>query len=146
MNLKDQKFLITGGTGSFGGTVSNYLLENDIGEIRIFSRDENKQDLMRKRINNSRVNFFIGDIRDFSSIKEASQNIDYVFENEDTIYVIDLKTKDKFMVTYDDKLQMAIYKKALQEKSNKLPHLHAYLKPSIYTVLYRDKSLLRAIY
>ena len=60
INLKDKVILITGGTGSFGGTVSNYLLENDIGEIRIFSRDENKQDLMRKKIKDSRVNFFIG--------------------------------------------------------------------------------------
>ena len=77
--IENKSILITGGTGSFGSTVTDYLLKYNVKEIRIFSRDENKQDLMRKRINNSRVNFFIGDIRDFSSIKEASQNIDYVF-------------------------------------------------------------------
>ena len=68
LKLKDKVILITGGTGSFGRTVSDYLLENDIGEIRIFSRDENKQDLMRKKIKDSRVNFFIGDVRDYETL------------------------------------------------------------------------------
>ena len=58
MNLTGKKFLITGGTGSFGNTVCDYLLKKDIKEIRIFSRDENKQDQMRKRIKDQRVSFF----------------------------------------------------------------------------------------
>ena len=79
LKLKDKVILITGGTGSFGRTVSNYLLEKDIGEIRIFSRDENKQDLMRKRIKDSRVNFFIGDVRDYETTFEACHKVDYIF-------------------------------------------------------------------
>ena len=78
-NLKDKVILITGGTGSFGSTVSDYLLENGVGEIRIFSRDENKQDLMRKRIKDSRVNFFIGDVRDYETTFEACHKVDYIF-------------------------------------------------------------------
>ena len=79
LKLKDKVILITGGTGSFGRTVSDYLLENDIGEIRIFSRDENKQDLMRKKIKDSRVNFFIGDVRDYETTLEACHKVDYIF-------------------------------------------------------------------
>ena len=60
--IANKSILITGGTGSFGGTVTDYLLKTNVKEIRIFSRDENKQDLLRKRINDPRVNFFIGDI------------------------------------------------------------------------------------
>ena len=71
MNLKDQKFLITGGTGSFGTTLCNYLLKKDVKNVRIFSRDENKQYQMRKEIKDSRVNFCIGDIRDYDSILNA---------------------------------------------------------------------------
>ena len=77
--IENKSILITGGTGSFGTTVTDYLLKNNPKEIRIFSRDENKQDTMRKKINDSKVNFFIGDVRDFSSIEEASHNIDFVF-------------------------------------------------------------------
>ena len=79
MNLSDKKFLITGGTGSFGSTLCNYLLKNNVKEIRIFSRDENKQDQMRNQLRDARVSFFIGDIRDYDSIFEACNNIDYVF-------------------------------------------------------------------
>ena len=79
MNFKDKKFLITGGTGSFGSTVCNYLLKKNVQEIRIFSRDENKQDLMRKNINDERVNFVIGDIRDYDAISDSCKNINYVF-------------------------------------------------------------------
>tara|TARA_B100001248_G_C27398834_1_gene468029 strand:- start:6306 stop:7325 length:1020 start_codon:yes stop_codon:yes gene_type:complete len=79
MNLSDKKFLITGGTGSFGNTLCNYLLKNNVKEIRIFSRDENKQDYMRNTLKDRRVSFFIGDIRDYDSICEACENIDYVF-------------------------------------------------------------------
>ena len=79
LKLKDKVILITGGTGSFGSTVSDYLLKYDVGEIRIFSRDENKQDLMRKRIKDSRVNFFIGDVRDYETTFEACHKVDYIF-------------------------------------------------------------------
>jgi len=79
MNLSNKKFLITGGTGSFGNTVCKYLLKNNVKQIRIFSRDENKQDIMRNYLRDSRVNFFIGDIRDYDSIFDACNNIDYVF-------------------------------------------------------------------
>ncbi len=79
MNLKDQKFLITGGTGSFGTTLCNYLLKKDVKSVTIFSRDENKQYQMRKEMKDSRVNFCIGDIRDYDSILNACSGIDYVF-------------------------------------------------------------------
>ncbi len=79
MNITDKKFLITGGTGSFGSTVCDFLLKENVSEIRIFSRDENKQHQMRKKINDSRVTFFIGDVRDYDSIFEACCGIDYVF-------------------------------------------------------------------
>ena len=79
MNLEGKIFLITGGTGSFGSTMCNFLLKKGVKEIRIFSRDENKQYEMRKKINDSRVNFLIGDIRNFDSLLEACYGIDYVF-------------------------------------------------------------------
>jgi UDP-N-acetylglucosamine 4,6-dehydratase len=77
---KNKTFLITGGTGSFGKTVTNYLLEQDCKEIRVFSRDEAKQDLMRTAyMNDERVKFYIGDIRDYDSIYNALKCVDYVF-------------------------------------------------------------------
>ena len=79
MNIVGKNFLITGGTGSFGGTLCDYLLKSSVNEVRIFSRDETKQDQMRKKINDSRVSFFLGDIRDFDSILDASKGIDYAF-------------------------------------------------------------------
>ena len=79
MNIEDKQFLITGGTGSFGRTLCNYLLKNKVKSIKIFSRDENKQYQMRREINDSRVNFFIGDIRNPESILEACNDMDYVF-------------------------------------------------------------------
>ena len=79
MNLNSKNFLITGGTGSFGTTLCNYLLKKDVKNIRIFSRDENKQYQMRKKIKDSRVDFYIGDIRDYDSILNACHEIDYVF-------------------------------------------------------------------
>lgn len=79
MNLNSKNFLITGGTGSFGTTLCNYLLKKNVKNVRIFSRDENKQYQMRKDIKDSRVNFCIGDIRDYDSILNACYEVDYVF-------------------------------------------------------------------
>ncbi len=79
MNIKGKSFLITGGTGSFGSTVCDYLLKNDVKEIRIFSRDENKQYHMRREIDDPRVNFCIGNIRDFDSLVDACEGVNYIF-------------------------------------------------------------------
>ncbi|WIV45287.1 polysaccharide biosynthesis protein [Glutamicibacter nicotianae] len=73
------RILVTGGTGSFGHTVAKKLLERDVSEIRIFSRDEAKQDLMRHEINDDRLRFYVGDVRDFDSVDRASRNVDYTF-------------------------------------------------------------------
>lgn len=81
-NLKlfeNKTLLITGGTGSFGDAVLRRFLHTGIGEIRIFSRDEEKQDLMRKKYNNPKLKFYIGDIRDYQSIANALTGVNYVF-------------------------------------------------------------------
>lgn len=77
--FKDNTLLITGGTGSFGNAVLDRFLATDVGEIRIFSRDEKKQDDMRHKYNNSLLKFYIGDVRDFDSINAAMRGVDYVF-------------------------------------------------------------------
>ena len=77
--FKDKILLITGGTGSFGNAVLKRFLNTDIKEIRIFSRDEKKQDDMRKYYKNDKIKFFIGDVRDLQSVKNAMYNVDYVF-------------------------------------------------------------------
>lgn len=77
--LKGATVLITGGTGSFGSTMVRRLLTSEIQEIRIFSRDENKQDYMRNLIQDERLRFFIGDVRDFSSVDAAIKGSDFVF-------------------------------------------------------------------
>lgn len=77
--FKDKVLLITGGTGSFGNAVAQRFLNTDIREIRIFSRDEKKQDDMRKRYKNEKLKFYIGDVRDISSVKSAMYGVDYVF-------------------------------------------------------------------
>lgn len=77
--FKGKKLLITGGTGSFGNAVLDRFLDTDIGEIRIFSRDEKKQDDMRRKYRNDKIKFFIGDVRDYRSILDAVRNVDYVF-------------------------------------------------------------------
>ena len=77
--FKDKILLITGGTGSFGNAVLNRFLETNIKEIRIFSRDEKKQDDMRNRLKNEKVKFYIGDVRDYNSIAKAMRGVDYVF-------------------------------------------------------------------
>lgn len=71
--------LITGGTGSFGNAVLKRFLESDLKEIRIFSRDEKKQDDMRKLYANSKVKFYIGDVRDYQSVLNATRGVDYIF-------------------------------------------------------------------
>ena len=77
--FSNQKLLITGGTGSFGNAVLKRFLNSNISEIRIFSRDEKKQDDMRKRYMNSKLQFYIGDVRDYNSILNASRGVDYIF-------------------------------------------------------------------
>ena len=76
----DQKVLmITGGTGSFGKTVLKRFLSTNVSEIRIFSRDEKKQEEMRLKFNNNKLKFYIGDVRDYSSIHQAMKGVNYVF-------------------------------------------------------------------
>ncbi|HGN2058365.1 TPA: polysaccharide biosynthesis protein [Proteus mirabilis] len=79
MNFNGKTLLITGGTGSFGNAVLNRFLETDIKEVRIFSRDEKKQDDMRKKYNNHKLKFYIGDVRDYSSILNATRGVDFIF-------------------------------------------------------------------
>ena len=77
--FESKKLLITGGTGSFGNAVVEKFLKEDIDEIRIFSRDEKKQDDMRKKLNRENVKFFLGDVRDRVSIDKAMEGVDFVF-------------------------------------------------------------------
>ena len=83
--FKDKTLMITGGTGSFGNAVLNRFLETDIGEIRIFSRDEKKQDDMRHEYQSKypeaseKIKFYIGDVRDLQSVKNATHGVDYIF-------------------------------------------------------------------
>lgn len=77
--FKNKTLLITGGTGSFGNAVMNRFLDTDIKEIRIFSRDEKKQDDMRKKYKSDKLKFYIGDVRDLASVKNAMHGVDYIF-------------------------------------------------------------------
>lgn len=77
--FKNKTLLITGGTGSFGNAVMERFLDTDIKEIRIFSRDEKKQDDMRKLYTNDKLKFYLGDVRDLASVKNAMHGVDYVF-------------------------------------------------------------------
>ncbi|WP_136145127.1 UDP-N-acetylglucosamine 4,6-dehydratase/5-epimerase [Escherichia coli] len=77
--FKDKILLITGGTGSFGNAVLNRFLSTDVKEIRIFSRDEKKQDDMRKNYNNKKLKFYIGDVRDYRSILNATRGVDFIY-------------------------------------------------------------------
>ena len=77
--FKDKVLLITGGTGSFGNAVLRRFLDSDIKEIRIFSRDEKKQDDMRHHLQNPKVKFYIGDVRDKRSVDDAMNGVDYIF-------------------------------------------------------------------
>ena len=75
----DKTLLITGGTGSFGNAVLRRFLDSDLGEIRIFSRDEKKQDDMRKRYKSDKLKFYIGDVRDFQSVINAVRGVDFIY-------------------------------------------------------------------
>ncbi len=77
--FKGKTLLITGGTGSFGNAVLNRFLDTDIGEIRIFSRDEKKQDDMRHHYNDPKIKYYIGDVRNIQSVRDAMHNVDYIF-------------------------------------------------------------------
>jgi len=77
--ISKSTFLITGGTGSFGNTLVNHLLKTDVSEIRILSRDESKQHEMRLTINDDRVRYFLGDVRNIDSVTRAVEGVDFVF-------------------------------------------------------------------
>lgn len=77
--FKGKTLLITGGTGSFGNAVLKRFANTDIGEVRIFSRDEKKQDDMRKALKNDKVKFYIGDVRNIDSVRDAVKGVDYIF-------------------------------------------------------------------
>jgi len=77
--FKDKVLLITGGTGSFGNAVLKRFLDSDLKEIRIFSRDEKKQEDMRIKFKNDKIKFYIGDVRDYRSIDDAMDGVDYIF-------------------------------------------------------------------
>ena len=78
-NFLGKKLLISGGTGSFGNAVLKRFLNSGLAEIRIFSRDEKKQDDMRKHYNNAKLKFYIGDVRDYQSVLNATRGVDYIF-------------------------------------------------------------------
>ena len=77
--FKNKILMITGGTGSFGKAILKRFLSIDIGEIRIFSRDEKKQDDLRRKLNNDKIKFYIGDVRDYRSVNEAMKNVNFIF-------------------------------------------------------------------
>tara|TARA_A100001011_G_scaffold397804_1_gene499990 strand:+ start:2123 stop:3127 length:1005 start_codon:yes stop_codon:yes gene_type:complete len=77
--FENKILMITGGTGSFGKTILKRFLSTKISEIRIFSRDEKKQDDLRRKLNNDRLKFYIGDVRDYKSVNHAMKNVNYVF-------------------------------------------------------------------
>ena len=77
--LKDKVLLITGGTGSFGNTVLTKLLDSELAEIRVFSRDEKKQEDMRLKHNSDKLKFYIGDVREYDSVHDALHGVDFVF-------------------------------------------------------------------
>ncbi|NCQ15203.1 MAG: polysaccharide biosynthesis protein [Flavobacteriales bacterium] len=80
METSNKTLLVTGGTGSFGNAVLKHFINTDIGEIRIFSRDEKKQEDLRIELKNDKLNFIIGDVRDFDSINAAMRGVDFVFQ------------------------------------------------------------------
>ena len=79
MDFKDKTLMITGGTGSFGNAVLDRFIQSDLAEIRIFSRDEKKQEDMRIRLANDKAKFYIGDVRDRDSVNNAMDGVDFVY-------------------------------------------------------------------
>ena len=79
MSIQGRCVLITGGTGSFGHSVAQVLLSRDVREVRIFSRDEKKQEDMRKELGDSRLQFLIGDVRNYDSVRQAMKGVEFVF-------------------------------------------------------------------
>ena len=79
--FEEKILLITGGTGSFGNAVVKHLIKSEVKEIRIFSRDEKKQDDMRKQYNHSKLKFYIGDVRDYDSVINSMRGVDFVFHS-----------------------------------------------------------------
>ena len=77
--FNNKVLMITGGTGSFGNTVLNRFLSTDVREIRVFSRDEKKQEDMRLALSNDKVKFYIGDVRDYQCLSQATIGVDYIF-------------------------------------------------------------------
>ena len=77
--FSNKSLLITGGTGSFGNAVLRRFLDTDISEIRVFSRDEKKQDDMRKKYNHPKLKFYIGDVRDYNSVLNATRGVDFIY-------------------------------------------------------------------
>ena len=77
--FKDKTLLVTGGTGTFGNAVLDRFMATDIAEIRIFSRDEKKQDDMRKRYSNPKLRFYLGDVRNTDSLRDGMHGVDFVF-------------------------------------------------------------------
>lgn len=78
-DFNNSTLLVTGGTGSFGHAIVKRFLQTEIGEIRVFSRDEEKQDKMRRQIGDKRLRFYVGDVRDFASVTDAMKGVDHVF-------------------------------------------------------------------
>lgn len=85
--LDNKVILVTGGTGSFGGEVTKRLLKENVAEIKIFSRDETKQENMKRELDDNRLKFFIGDVRDIESVRMACKNVDYIFHAAAMKYV-----------------------------------------------------------
>ena len=79
--FKNKKILITGGTGSFGSAFLKKMIKTNFSEIRVFSRDEKKQDDLRKSLSNKKIKFYIGDTRDYNSILDACRDVDYIFND-----------------------------------------------------------------
>ena len=80
--FEDKTLLITGGTGSFGNAVLKKFLDTDIKEIRIFSRDEKKQDDMRRIYKNDKIKYYLGDVRDINSVRNAMHGVDLIFTQQ----------------------------------------------------------------
>jgi UDP-glucose 4-epimerase len=105
--FKDKTLLITGGTGSFGNAVLNRFLRTDIGETRIFSRDEKKQDDMRHDFQArmpevaNKIKFYIGDVRNKSTLKYAMQDVDYV---DGIRSFVNGEWKDRFMPWWEERV------------------------------------------